>query len=306
MELNVNTVIDSEKCIGCGLCVKVCPYETLSLVDGKAKVTGETSLNCGHCTAVCPAEAIAVKTLAPLTMQTFTLDNAWLKPGSGDTAHLVQLMASRRSCRNFTTKPVDKNILEDLVNVGTTAPSGSNSQEWTFTILPDRAHMEAFGKHIITFFQKLNRLARNKALRTCLRLVGQNALQHYHERYAERMEERIRQWEIYHEDVLFHGAQALILVGGAAAASCPQEDAMLATQNILLAAHTMGLGTCLIGFAVVALTREKKIGKALGLAKDEHIFAAIAIGWPNEKYEKIILRKKIIPRYPNRHDLAGV
>ena len=39
MEPTVNTVIDNTKCIGCGLCVRVCLSETLSLKDGKAVVS---------------------------------------------------------------------------------------------------------------------------------------------------------------------------------------------------------------------------------------------------------------------------
>ena len=57
-------------------------------------------------------------------------------------------------------------------------------------------------------------------------------------------------------DRLFHGAAAAILVTGRRQASCPAEDALLATQNILLAAHAMGLGSCLIGFAVEAMRRD--------------------------------------------------
>ena len=299
MDLTVNTIIDSEKCTGCGLCVKACPHETLSLVDGKACVTGLTSTNCGHCVAVCPVGAVRVTTLEPLRFSSFRMENDWIKYGQNDTGRLVQLMASRRSCRNFKDKPVDRNILEDLVTIGTTAPTGSNSQEWTFTILPDRTQIEIFGEHVVNFFRKLNRMAQIALLRKVLSLFGKDELERYHERYYERNEERIYNWKTKKKDMLFHGAQALILVGATKVATCPQEDALLATQNILLAAHAMGLGTCLIGFAVVALTRDRSIGDALGLACGENVYSVIAIGWPDENYHKIIPRKKIRPRYAN-------
>jgi nitroreductase/NAD-dependent dihydropyrimidine dehydrogenase PreA subunit len=297
MELTVNTIIDSEKCNGCGLCVKVCPRETLSLVNGKACVTGKTSNNCGHCVAACPMDAVRVTTLEPLQFSSFNTENAWIKHGMPDIGQLVQLMASRRSCRNFKMKPVDRSILEDLVTIGTTAPTGSNSQEWTFTILPDRSQTENLGDHVLSYFQKLNRMARITMLRKVLRFLGKDELERYYNNYYERNEERIRNWKSKEKDMLFHGAQAVILVGTTEAAACPKEDALLATQNILLAAHAMGLGTCLIGFAVMALTRDQSIYKALGLGCKESIHSAIAIGWPNEKYNKIISRKKIKPLY---------
>ena len=49
------------------------------------------------------------------------------------------------------------------------------------------------------------------------------------------------------KDQLFHGSTAAILTGSNPGVSCPAEDAPLATQNILLAAHSIGLGSCLIG-----------------------------------------------------------
>jgi nitroreductase len=64
----------------------------------------------------------------------------------------------------------------------------------------------------------------------------------------------------------------------------------------------MGLGTCLIGFAVEAVRRDARIARALGLATGERIHAAIALGWPDERYATTALRKKITPRCP---DLTG-
>lgn len=294
----VNTVIDVERCIGCGLCVKVCPSETLSMVDGKARVTGATSLNCGHCMAVCPVKAVKVTSLQELTLESCDLDRTWVKHGERDTARLVALMASRRSCRNFRDQPVDKALLEDLVRIGTTAPSGSNAQAWTFTILPERVQVEVLGRQVVNFLRRINRLSAIAPLRAGLALLGQGGLQRYYERYHAQMAERIHAWETTGRDILFHGAPALILAGATDEASCPAEDALLATQNILLAAHSMGLGSCLIGFAVEAIRRDRRIARNIGLDPHERIYAVIALGWPDERYATIAPRKPITPRYP--------
>jgi nitroreductase len=69
------------------------------------------------------------------------------------------------------------------------------------------------------------------------------------------------------------------------------EDALLATQNILLAAHAMGLGTCLIGFAVAAMERDPAIARFLGIPANEDVHAVIALGHPDETYLRIAGRK---------------
>ncbi|MDG4475001.1 nitroreductase family protein [Thiovibrio frasassiensis] len=291
-------IIDPEKCSGCGLCLPVCPDQTLSLLHGKVIVSGERCLACGHCLAVCPTQAISVPSLEHnLLFQTFGADNQYLPPGQGDTAQLVRLMLSRRSCRNYKNRALDPQLLEDLARIGTTAPSGTNSQGWTFTILPSRPAVEALGTLVGAYFARLNRLAANPLLRNLLRLLGKPALANYYHRYQQTIAQGLREWEEQGHDRLFHGAPGVIIVGSHPGASCPKEDALLATQNILLAAHTMGLGSCLIGFAVAAMARNTKIQQALGIPAAEEIHAVIALGYPAEPYQRLTGRKPLTPRY---------
>jgi len=76
------------------------------------------------------------------------------------------------------------------------------------------------------------------------------------------------------------------------------EDACLASQNILLAAHSLGLGSCIIGFVVEAVKRDKQIRNLLQIPDDETVHVVIALGYPAEKYQNTACRKKVVPRYP--------
>ena len=295
----VTTYIDQEKCIGCELCVKVCPSRTISMQADKAYVTGDRSLQCGHCAAVCPVGAVRVDAIdeKSLAFNSFDLENDWLPHGEFDTSRLVQLMASRRSCRNYTGQTVDRSVLEDLVRIGTTAPSGTNSQKWTFTVFPDRAAVNEFGQRIGAFFRNLNRMAEKTLIRKALKLIGKPVLDNYYREHYASAQEALQEWEQHGRDRLFHGATAVIVVASMPGGSCPKEDALLATQNILLAAHSMGLGTCLVGFAVEAIQYDSTIKHFLKIPNEEKVYAVIAVGYPDEKYEGLTGRKKVVMRY---------
>jgi len=299
IDRKVTTVIDPEKCIGCGLCVKVCPSATISMQDDKARVTGDRSLQCGHCVAVCPVDAVRVETIdeKSLSFNSFDLQNDWLPHGQSDTAQLVQLMASRRSCRNYSEQTVDRSVLEDLVKIGTTAPSGTNCQNWTFTIFSDPAAVAEFRQRLGSFFKNLNRMAERRWVRKVLKLIGKPALDNYYREYYQSVKDGLREWELSGRDRLFHGATGVIVVATKPGGSCPMEDALLATQNILLAAHSMGLGTCLIGFAVEAIQNDSAMQQFLTIPAEETVCSVIAIGYPQEKYEGLTGRKKVVMRY---------
>ena len=280
MRRPVTTRINAELCTGCGACVQVCPSETLSLADGRAVVTGGDSMGCGHCEAVCPAGAVSVDSLDPeaLVMESFSAAGDLVSPGEYDTAGLAGLMRSRRSCRTFTGDAVPAAVLRDLVRIGTTAPSGTNCQLWTFTIVPDRESVMRVGEAVGRFFKRLNVLSGKRSLRLLSKLFMKDALGTYFREYRDEVAEALREHDETGRDRLFHGAPALIAVGMRPGASCPAEDALLATQNMLLAAHAMGYETCLIGFVVEALRWDRRIKDLLGIPAPEKVFSVIALG----------------------------
>ena len=58
----INTLeYDQRRCIGCGLCVDVCPHGVFAMEGRKARIVRLSAcLECGACQMNCPAEAIAV------------------------------------------------------------------------------------------------------------------------------------------------------------------------------------------------------------------------------------------------------
>lgn len=289
--------IDTASCSACGLCVEVCPYRALTMREGAAVYTLESCFSCGHCQAICPENAIALPGLKIPSYQ--SIDGESTKKADhnrSDTKDLAHLMAGRRSCRRYKDREVPLKVLEELVQLGITAPSGTNCQPWGFVILPCREELLSFAALISNYFRKLNRLAESRFLRWVTGLYSGGGLAGYYKNHYHAVKEAMRDWDEKGEDRLFHGAQAAILVTAKKDASCPGEDALLATQNILLAAHSMGLGTCLIGFAVEAVRRDKVIREKLAISTREELYAVIAIGYPSVSYLRPAGRKQVIPR----------
>ncbi len=59
---NVTTLcLSTEKCIGCGKCLEVCPHEIFALVEEKAMIKDkDRCMECGACAVNCPVNAISV------------------------------------------------------------------------------------------------------------------------------------------------------------------------------------------------------------------------------------------------------
>ena len=52
------------------------------------------------------------------------------------------VILTRRSIRNYTKKSISDEIIKDLIEFGTTAPSAGNQQPWQFIIINDRIILE--------------------------------------------------------------------------------------------------------------------------------------------------------------------
>jgi NAD-dependent dihydropyrimidine dehydrogenase PreA subunit len=54
------TIVDQDKCDGCGDCVEECPTDSITITDEKAHIDPEECIDCEACIDTCPNEAISM------------------------------------------------------------------------------------------------------------------------------------------------------------------------------------------------------------------------------------------------------
>jgi ferredoxin len=62
LENVVTLMLDADACVGCGMCVQVCPHAVLALNSRKAEIVDRDGcMECGACAGNCPTGALTVK-----------------------------------------------------------------------------------------------------------------------------------------------------------------------------------------------------------------------------------------------------
>lgn len=50
--------VETEKCIGCGACIKICAHDAPHIAERKASIDQSKCVGCGRCIGVCPKDAV--------------------------------------------------------------------------------------------------------------------------------------------------------------------------------------------------------------------------------------------------------
>jgi nitroreductase len=168
---------------------------------------------------------------------------------------VLKAIKGRRSIRAFEPEKVPKELISTIIEAGNNAPSAMNSQPWRFVV----AENEDLHK---------------KMTDVCIP-NAKSILEHVKTSNPERYEMIMKRYEEL-KDPIYYSAPAIIFVigsGSYADLSCP-----LACENMMLAAYSLGLGSCWVQFGSLVIQNEE-IKKALELKDDEKIFGPITIGY---------------------------
>ena len=159
---------------------------------------------------------------------------------------VIEAIMSRRSIRQYKDRPVEREKLQLLAECGINAPSAMNRQPWQVRVVDNAEYIDG----ITAEFVKANpRAAEEKGFKN-----------------------------------MFRNAPAVIFVAAPADGS-GQLDCGLLGENIMLAAESMGLGTCCLGGPIGFIRNAPEAApyvERLRLPEGYMLLYAIAVGYPDE------------------------
>lgn len=259
--------INTEKCIGCGLCIKDCTRNIIHLTNNKATVENSFCIECGHCVAICPENA--VEFLYYDKNELIEYDDKKFKI---DPNCMLNFMKFRRTIRRFKSQEVEKDKLNSIIEAGRYSPTGANRQTNRFLVLSDK-----------------------------IKEIKEIALQTLYDIASDKDSDVSKQWAYYREkwinmyndykksgiDKLFYDAPKVLVVVGS-----DTVNGALASSYMELMTYAQGLGVCYVGFFQVAASINPKIKEMLNIKSNEEIITTMVVGYPEIVYKRTVNRKK--------------
>ena len=181
--------------------------------------------------------------------------------------HVFENIYLRRSVRDYKLDDVPDDIIRDLIKVGTYAPSAGNKQPWRFVVIKNR--------------EMITRLS-DRAKKLWLDRVGESS-----DPEVTMLANAMKMPEFN----IFYNAPVLVLIFAAPGAYSPQDDCAAAAENMMLAARSLGIGSCWIGLGM-PLGSDTDVLKELNVPEDHRLMAPLIFGYPVKDVQVAPQRKE--------------
>ncbi len=179
---------------------------------------------------------------------------------------VIKTISERRAVRKYKAKPVSKELIEQLLNAGRMAPSAMNRQPWKFYVVTNKEYINISSKEIVKVTLKsLLGLGLKKIAKAVVSNISQ--LLHGFEFLKSG-------------DPVFHSAPVVIFLAASNDNEWAALDVGMCSQNIMLAAKSLGLESCPVGFG--KFIEKTSQYKQLGVPDDEQVLLSIVVGYGDE------------------------
>jgi nitroreductase/NAD-dependent dihydropyrimidine dehydrogenase PreA subunit len=257
--------VDKEKCKQDGLCAADCPSGVIYFKGRghypELKRGGlESCLRCGHCVAVCPHGAMdhAEVPMADCPPIDPALDIS--------REQAVQFLRSRRSVRRFKSKPVDKDDLQQLIEIARYAPTASNAQLLRWLVINDPKRLKEVSTRVVEWMRDL------------LQGSGKGVMPY--------MPNLVKAWDKGYDSIL-RSAPCLVVAMAPTEWRNGMVDLTLALSYLELAASQFGLGTCWAGLLQGALMSLPDLKQEIGIPAEYSHHYPMMIGYSAARYHRL-------------------
>lgn len=204
-----------------------------------------------------------------------------------------RVILERRSVRRYKEKQVPGNLVRRVLEAGRFAPSAGNCQPWKFIVVRDKRMIDEMERDIVRWCKLFKFM-----LDWRTSPLGRRIPWLYSQLLIRLMPNKLHPIPfgaicLIAEGKLgaFHGAPTVILLlKDKRGVGHPDVDVGCCGQNMVLAAHSMGLGTCWVGF-VEMLKFGPKWKRRLGVSFPYEISEGISLGYPVGKPDGMIARE---------------
>jgi len=287
--------INSNECIKCEECIKECPahlfFKKVEADDVYFEDPNNLCILCGHCLAVCPTNAVKAEEIEGL--YDFPEAKDPTKIASYET--LLKMLRARRSIRRFQKRPIPQDQIESVLQAMRYAPSASNAQNWNYIVITDPEKIQYFSKQVTKIFYLLRKVLKLKHI---VRLFVSGATKQLllDPKTTLSVNRHISEFEAG-KDLIFYNAPCVILLHASEYGSMAGVDAGIAFTYGMLAAQSLGLGTCWVGFAQEAVKHDGTLKKWLQIPKGRNCYGVIIMGYPAVKFQRAPPRKELTLRW---------
>ena len=278
--------IDHEKCINCLECVAECQSRLFleEKIDSEDRVTfvdPYSSCNqCGHCLSICPTDAIiyqSVERVIEIPKNSMNFNNLF--------PQLKLLLQSKRSTRRYHPEPVSESEIKEVLDVMKYAPSASNARAWKFLILTDPKKIKTLSQKIVKTISLSRKLVTNFFIKKFF-IYGQLRKTIKEPSFTVSMD-RIIGDSLVGKDPIFFNAPCVIFLYSPKYGNLAGCDSGVIMTYGMLAAESLGLGSCWAGIAQESLQRLRYLSKFIGIPRGHMVWGCFILGKPVPKFNRI-------------------
>jgi len=278
---NIDIQLNIDNCIKCGSCAREC---SIGVISWKAEeypevVKAEQCFECGRCMARCMHNAIKVGEYSNEDFITIPQDKL-IEPET-----MENFLLSKRSCRKYQDKPIEKGVLEKLLKVAQMAPTTMNCEEKTYKVIQDKKVIDKIRKSILKHTKGMLSMMKFFTSKPISVLFPKDTIAFFNRMVIEL--KLIKKHSEQGNDPLFYDASCLVLFTGIGMSPMGKDNALAGMHYFMLMAESMGLGSCISGFIQSA---PQKVAKIVNVPKYYKIYGAIMLGYPAAPFTKTILR----------------